>query len=666
MRSKVTVVLLFLNVVLFAYIYYYDLPTIDARKNLEARRRVLPAEVASLDSFTRISPTGETVKIEKRPDGSWWLTKPYEWPANPNAVSRIHNELQFLEHKTSFLVANLPEGDQSLASYGLANPVLTLQFTAAKKNFQLQIGANSRVDNNLYVLSTDGTRIHVVDRSLAETAGLPLADLRAESIFTIPVFEVRSLNLQTAAPSNLKIRLRRDAASRWGFESPMLARAARSAVEVTINSLNALTAKNFLDPRDSDLNRVGLATPALRVTLEGNARRETLLLGNPVNPPAEGTKATSTEYYAKIEDKDVVFTTVIPTALLEVLRSSQESLRDPHVVDFEPAIVTAISLTAPGQSDLTLQRLEAAPGGQGWQAITRSAGQAPVTLAADPEVITTLLTTISQLSARKFLSDAPSEADKERYGFTRPEREVTLSLSSGGGPRGNEPTSFTLQVGVSPDQPGVAFARIKDQPFVYEILPDILDNTPVSARHYRLRQLRELPGTARITSLALVSLNPAATIYSQKLNEADKNWDAALAVEPEAVRKALAAVLAQLRNLRARQFNTDTFNPDHADTSYGAQPWKYRLDYTVSFSNGADATQSTPSSLFLTDRLAGMTLVAGTADFGGVTFTVTQELLDALFTLTYKTTNDPGPVEATPAPVAAPVAPTPTAPTAKP
>jgi len=34
MRSKVTVVLLFLNVVLFAYIYWYDLPRIDAQKNL--------------------------------------------------------------------------------------------------------------------------------------------------------------------------------------------------------------------------------------------------------------------------------------------------------------------------------------------------------------------------------------------------------------------------------------------------------------------------------------------------------------------------------------------------------------------------------------------------------------------------------------------------------
>jgi hypothetical protein len=35
--------------------------------------------------------------------------------------------------------------------------------------------------------------------------------------------------------------------------------------------------------------------------------------------------------------------------------------------------------------------------------------------------------------------------------------------------------------------------------------------------------------------------------------------------------------------------------------------------------------------------------VAGTTDFAGVTFVVTQEMLDAIFALTYAEKNDPGP-----------------------
>ncbi len=358
MRSKVTVVLLFLNVVLFFFIWKFETVQLPDANG----KRVLPAEIASMDSLTRSGRTGEPVKLERRGE-TWWLTQPYEWPADANAVQSIHNALQFLEHETSFAVADLAKSGQTLADFGLDQPAITLVFTAAKKSYTLKIGDNTAIANRLYVLSPDGARIHVVSRSLADSVGLPLEDLRAKSIFTIPVFEVRSLNLQPAAPSNLKIRLRRDGTGHWGFESPILTRASKGSVEVTINALNGLTAKKFLDPRTTDLERAGLNAPALRVTLEGNARRETLLLGNaagPATPPAKEGGFPETEYFAKIEDKAVVFTTSVPQPLLDVLRSAQEALRDPHVLDFDPATVTAFTITAPGQPELNLQRLEAA------------------------------------------------------------------------------------------------------------------------------------------------------------------------------------------------------------------------------------------------------------------------------------------------------------------
>lgn len=640
MRSKVTVVLLFLNVVLFFYIFQFEGKWRAERATLEARRRVLPPEIASLESLTRTAPTGETVKIEKR-DGTWWLAAPYEWPANPNAVSRIHNELQFLEHETSFTVADLAKGGQTLADYGLAEPALTLDFTAAGKTFRLLIGDDTRTGNRLYVLSPDTERIHVVSRSLAESVGLPLGDLRTDSIFTIPVFEVRSLNIQTGAPSNLKIRLRRDQTGDWAFETPILARASKANVEVAINSLNALTAKSFLDRAGAD--RTGLDSPALRVTFEGNARRETLLLGQAF---------TEGEYYARIEDKSVVFTTAVPAPLLTVLRSAQEELRDRHVLDFDRTTVTSITLLAPGRPALSLQKLEAAPGasdtaaGAGdlpeWQVVTRADGQAPLTGAADADVVKDLLDKLERLSVVNFLSDAPSAADIENYGFNRPEREISLGLTTGGGLGGNEPSTLVLQIGVSPDRPGAAYARLTNSPFVYEILPDILDDTPTLARHFRLRALRRLPEGAQITSLSLVDLAGGDPIYSQKLKEGDKNWEAALAVEPEPVRNALGALIKELGNLRAARFTAETFSSDQAATPEGNRPWRYRLDYGITFAG----TPESPASLFLTERLGGSTLVAGTADFGGVAFTVTQPMLDALFALTYSNKQDPGPAPA--------------------
>ena len=72
------------------------------------------------------------------------------------------------------------------------------------------IGDTTKVGNRLYVLSPDGKRIHVVGRSLADSLGLTVSQLQADTIFNIPLFEVRSFNLQTGAPANL-----RSASPRW-------------------------------------------------------------------------------------------------------------------------------------------------------------------------------------------------------------------------------------------------------------------------------------------------------------------------------------------------------------------------------------------------------------------------------------------------------------------
>jgi len=662
MRSKVTVVLIFLNVVLFYYIFQYEEKWKADLLTMEARKRVYGAEAASIETITRTGRDGSVLKLEKRGE-SWWLTKPYDWPANPNAVARVVNELQFLEHETSFAVADLAKSGQTLADYGLDHPALTLSFNSGGKNYVSLIGDDTKIGNRLYLLSPDGTRIHVVSRSLAESVGLPVEALRAESIFTVPVFEVRSLNVQTAA---LKVRLRRDATTHWAFETPILARASKSAVEVTINALNALTAKNFLEPAATDLERTGLNSPALRVTLEGNARRETLLLGNAVaaqtTPPADGTVATA-EYYAKIDDKAVVFTVPVPQKLLEVLRSAQEDLRDPHVLDFEPRSVTALTLTAPGRPELTLQRLEAGSETAAWQVVVRVNGQAPQTTPADTAVVEELLKKLQFLSRVTFLSDAPSAKDLEVYGFNQPEREITLSLNTGGGPRGTDASQLTLQIGISPDKKNEAYARAVNPPYLYKILPDILEQAPVLARYYRQRLLRELPEAAKIQGLALTDLVANTPLYAKQFTDPAATWETVLAGESEARRKAIAVLVAQLRALKAKTFTADTFNPDHADTAQGPRPWRYRLDLNLAMPGGNGAAQLSTSTLFLTERIGGNTLLAGTAEFGGVEFEVSQELLDALFTLTYREKNDPGPTvgETTPPP-----APAPTEPPAKP
>lgn len=649
MRTKVTLVLVFLNVALFFFIFKFERGWRTEQASLEARRRVLGPETADLRSI-RIDGPGLTPVNLVRSGDNWALTEPLEWPANPHAVSRIVNELQFLEHETSFSVADLERNNQSLADYGLDAPKLSVTFTAGGTPggdattgapVTLRIGDETKVGNRLYVLSPDGRRVHVVSLSLVRSLSLSLDELRADTVFSIPVFEARSLSLQNAA--NLRVRIRRDG-NRWQFEAPIIARASKLNVELAINGLNALRVRSFVERGAADSNPA--SGPALRITLEGNNRRETLLLGDEIGStaiPASATDAAGpvatkpdVEFHAMLEGKSTLFTVSLPGALIDALRNAQEVLRETRILDFDPAAVTAITLAAPNRPELTLQRLETgAPTLNAWQLVRREPGQGLQTQPADSDTVRQLLEKLSLLSAMKFVSDAPSDADLENWGFNRPEREITLALGNGTGG-----AAAKLQIGDTIGATGQAYARLSNARFVYLVDAAILRAAPVVSLDYRDKLVRALPAAARISAVRITDLSDDSTLLDQ-----------ALPADQPVENQALARLLPELRNLQAGRFVQEGF-PEQILTGGEERPWRYRLNATVVLPGGG-GEQTEEFTLFFSPRTGGATQLAGSPQLG-VVFAVTQPLLDALWAITYGD-QDPGapappPAEATPAP----------------
>lgn len=651
MRTKVTLILVFLNVALFFFIFRFERLRVDEGMR-EARRRVLGAEAADIRSLEISGPGTRLVALAKRGE-KWFVTKPLEWPANPNAVSRIVTDLQFLEHETSFPVADLAGNGQSLADYGLDQPKVTVTFSSAgapgdeapPRRTSLRLGDTTKDGLRLYILSPDGTRIHVVNQSLARSLALSFEELRSDAVFTIPVFEASSLNLQTAAPASLRIQLHR-VAGRWSFATPIIARASKPAAELAINALNDLRVKSFVTSNPP--SPLPSANPRLRISVEGTNRRETLDLGERVDaasPAADG------EYYAQFEGRDAVFTVVIPGTLKSTLDKAQETLRETRLLDFDARAVTAITLAAPNQPELTLQRLAEsgaqAVETQSWQIVRRSDGaQGPQTLPADRTVVNRLIEQLTLLSAVRFQSDAPRDADVEGWGFNRPEREITLTVAVGP----NTTQTITLQVGLPTQRDGFAYARIPaSSPSVYAIDADLLQETPVAPRAWRDRLLRELPAGARITALTLTPVDGTAPLYTHQLSGGE-TWATVLAAEPAPRRAALETVLARLGTLRAQEFVLDQF-AERVNVAGEERPWQYKLEAAITLTGGA-GDQTSTTTLFLTPRVGGSHQLAGSPanEFNAV-FALEQPFLDALWTLT-EGPRDPGPQEPSAAPAA--------------
>ena len=653
MRTKVTLVLVLLNVALFFFIFKFERKWRTEAASLEARRRVLGPEAADIRSLevTTGAPGGSFALVRQRDE--WFLSQPLDWPANPHAVNTIVQELQLLEHETSFRVADLAQNNLTLADYGLDKPKVTVAFTAGSGGASpirdpantppivLRIGDTTKDGKRLYVLSPNGERVHVVNRTLLDSLSVPLDRLRADSLLTVQVFEARSLTVQTANPqpaaggaTGVRVRIRRDG-PRWAFETPIIARASKTAVEVVIQDLNSLRAKTFVATPSTP----PAAAPALRLTLEGNNRHETLFLGEPVAAPAANqTPSSETEYYAQLEGRSSVFTVAIPPRLVESLRNAQESLREKRLLEFDPRAVAAITISAPLLSNvppLTLQRVEPPGGGPAdaapdWQVTRRGErDQGLQALPAERAAVDRLLVQLALLSAERFTSDAPTSADLEDWGFNRPVREVTLTFPGNAAP-------IVLRLGTDPARTLYARVGTPGDPgsSVYAINSEFLRELPVNAHDWRSRAVREpLPASARITALKLTDLASNQLVYETAFNAAGEPAHAPR--DPKAVQDIVAA----MRALRAKNFVPGGF-AERIFAGGDERGWRFQLDVAVALT-GSELVPPVTTTLFFTERIGGTQQFAGSKELD-VVFEIEQPLLDALWSLTYGS-RDPGP-----------------------
>lgn len=643
MRTKVTLILIFLNVALFFFIFRFERAWRTEAALQEARRRVLGSETADITrlAVSSTTPGGPSYELVRNRD-AWMLTRPLDWPANEHAVRSIVQALQFLQNETSFSVADLAKNGQSLADYGLEHPKMTVTFSsgegaagtpagraaAAVPTTVLRIGDTTKVGNRLYVLSPDGTRIHVVSRSLVDVLSVPLDQLRSDSVFNIQVFEARALSVQS---SGARVRIARREGGNWMFDTIVNARASKTQLDATINDLNALHVKSFPGTAPATLPS---DAPSLRVTVDGNNRSETLFLGDPV--PGTAAKG-QTEYFAQLMYGNTVrapvFTVIVRDDLLNRLNNASTELRERRVVDFDPAAVTSITLAAPDRPPVTLQRLDSNSPDSPWQLVrgTAATGDAQ-TQPADAAAVRQLIERLSLLSATQFESDAPSSAQTEAWGFNRPEREITIVTAAA---PGMTAAPKLLQLGT--DSAGAVYARVgpASEPVrsVYAVNVDLARDFPVEPKAWRDRTLRELPPMAHITALKLTDLTTKKVLFETKLDAAGK--PATAPRDPAAVQTLVAA----LRTLRAKQFVRDGF-VDRVMLGGDDRSWRYELDTTIALPAGGTEQTST-STLYFTDRVGGGEQLAGSKEFN-VVFELEQPVIDALWSLTYGP-RDPGP-----------------------
>ena len=641
MRFKFTVFLLALNVIAFGLIAYLNHQARQIEPSTGGLSRQIGRELIDADRIELHGRGIETPRILERKGSTWHLIEPMQWSANYFAINRILNQLQFLEEEASFSVDEIEKTGQSLADYGLENPLLKIVIAKGDETVSISIGTLTEIGNNVYFLGPDALEIFVVNRQVIDSLLVDLNDLRSREIFDIPVFEVDALGLQirsgnTADGSSLKVRLARNNGA-WIFEAPLAAKANPALVDNTVNTLTAAKVQRFLETEQTDPIVQGLETPFMQVTIYGNKRRQTLIVGN-LDPDSQGAP----QYFAKLEDNPAIFTVLARP--FDALREAQEALRERNFMNFDSSMLSTINISENGRK-IRLQKLET--GENDWQVLESKGGNDIQPYRADPAIMDNLIKDLSSLRAKGFTADAPSTSDIESYGFNNPRRIVTLSFSEG--------DPLTLMLAYPENNRDALYAKTNLADFIFKVERSAtLRMIPLNTPYYRNRILDILPAAARISALQLTNLQTGEAIFDYALGQENIPWNDLIEELDADHAEHIPVLLGAIRKFEVKSYLLDSYAEAYPVDAEKSLPWRFQLSATIQLP-GDETDRTETREYVFTDRLSGTVQVAGSKQYNTI-FEIPQSLLDALYELT-EDMEIPPEMKGEPVPTPAPIEP---------
>jgi hypothetical protein len=563
--SRTTVVLLLANLIAFGLVWRAMSGQTTAAVSQTQLFPADPARIALAEGPARIL-------LEKRTAG-WRVLEPFEWPANVWSVQRLIDELRFISPESGFDVAEVTANGASLKDYGLEPARWTVKVTGeAGAAVEVKVGVQPSTRRH-FLLTADGRRIVPLPDAMAAALGASAESYRVDRIFEIADFEARAVSVRqrekdveivTALVAEARPRVgRRVQLPEWRFEAPYDAPADPDATARAVAALTDLRVAKFADLAEE---ATGLGAPALRLALEGNARRQMLLVGR----AAPGQPQL---LCAKLEDNAAVF--LIEARELREWMAPRAALADTRPADFDPALVTGFTVSAGGRS-ITLHRLDGLGDDARWEIPVAPGSTATKRREADARLVGRFLAGLSQLRATRRAPAVPG-------GLTLPAVREPLA----GAPGQTVELEFgaeriVLGFADDPDHgEGTRLVHAKGSPLAAICDVSFLDggHRNVEPSAWRRRTVAALPQGARVSGLRLTVRADGKVVGEARLGP-DGNWAGTGRLDPASARR-LALGFAEVR---ATAF---------PGRDVGTGGWSYELRVTDQAATGAGAASET-------------------------------------------------------------------------
>ena len=196
----------------------------------------------------------------------------------------------------------------------------------------------------------------------------------------------------------------------WRLTKPVEAAADDNTVKNLVRAVADAEVKKTIDEPPQDLTQFGLAQPMVIVKLSTKDKAlPDLKVGK--------TTAVSFSTYVQRADQPKIYLTA--SAFHSGMDKQVKDLRDKKVIDFKEDDVTRVALRGP-DGEVVLAKADG-----NWKI------EQPAPYRADSNAVRALLSTVRNLRATDFASDAPSDADLATYGLDQPQRQLVFTAGDG-------------------------------------------------------------------------------------------------------------------------------------------------------------------------------------------------------------------------------------------
>jgi uncharacterized protein DUF4340 len=456
MNSKTTGIWFALAAMLAAFIFifqhYFSAPASVANAILPGLQ---PQSVTSV----QIIPNGALEIRAGRANGSWLLSKPISYPAQPAAIETLLAALQKLA-PAKISPAELREHTNSDAEFGFESPQFSIAIEAGGQRWQLLVGNMTAPGDQAYLRVVGVEGAFVADAGWLKFIPRSATDWRSTALVDAGQDDFDSIILTNGAKV---IELHRDATNHlWRMTRPLQARANNDLITGALQRLQSAGVSQFVtdDPK-ADLAAFGLQPAALDLWLGRGTNFSTgIHAGKNLTDDAP-------QVYLKREGWNAVVTTAAET--LSPWRGSVNDFRDPYLLELT---ASAAEIEVHGENDFTLQR----QGTNDWQI----AGEK---FPADAANVRQFIKTLAGLRVADFVKDVVTAPDLLAYGFTTPpQRQIILRSAIG------DSNAVIAQLSFAATTNGI-FVHRDDEDFIYSITADDFSRLPEAGWEFRDRQI---------------------------------------------------------------------------------------------------------------------------------------------------------------------------------